>query len=355
MSWLVISDRHRVQRTPDHLGLDGAALVASGSLVLEAVFTAGSEKPQILVDLDRTSGWHRAFRMTLRHDGELFVEHRQNHTVCCAMLHIDKPDREARLRLTYSWNGPARQGLLSAENLDTGHVDQAFFDDPQPWPMDDIGALTGPEADCRTDAGVSLIAVSDHIEAVGLPPGLHGGTIVETAAGPRAIRDLARGDLVVTAERGLQPVRWVLRRELPAAGRFAPIRLYAPFFGLDRDLTVAPDHRVLIEGADAEYLFGSDSVLVEARHLAGISSATDVCTGQTVDYVQVILDSHVCISASGAWVEALYVGNPAKHPRQLAATGLAQIPAHILPRHREIASPQLKSYEAVVLVSAICA
>jgi len=71
--------------------------------------------------------------------------------------------------------------------------------------------------------------------------------------------------------------------------------------------------------------------------------------------VQVILGNHDCISASGTWVESLYLADPESRPKQLATTGLSGIPAHLLPRHRQIASPLLKSFEAVVLVSALCA
>lgn len=350
MSWLAVaSGRHPLVATQDGAG----GLVASGSLVIEAAFTARPGRPQTLVHLKRAAGWNREFRMTLRADGELFVEHRQNRAVTCALLRIAPPGRDAALRVSYSWDGPARRGLLSVETLDAERLDQAFFDDPLPWPVTDIAALTGDE--CRLDPGLSLIAVSDRIEPVGLPPGLGAGTMVETAAGPRPVRDLERGDLVLTAEHGLQPVRWTISREVPAAGRFAPILLHAPFFGLRSDIMLAPEHRILIEGADAEYLFGSDAVLVEARHLAGVSGGWAARPAPTVDFVQVILDRHACISAGGTWVETLFLGDPAERPLQLDRSGLSAIPDHLLPRHARIANPQLKPYEAVVLVSALCA
>lgn len=350
MSWLFIADGRHALVAPE----DGAGgLVASGSLVVETSFAAAPERSQTLVHLRRVAGWDREFRMTLRADGELFVEHRQNRAVTCALLRITSPSRDAALRVTYSWDGPARQGMLSVETLDDGRLDQALFDDPLPWPMDDIAALTGDE--CRLDPGLSLLAVSDRIAAVAVPPGLGAGTLVETAAGLRPVQELERGDLVLTAESGYQPVRWTVSRELPAAGRFAPILLHAPFFGLRGDILLAPEHRILIEGADAEYLFGSDAVLVEARHLAGVSGGWSARPAPTMTFVQMILDRHACISAGGTWVETLFMGDPAERPLQLGGAGLSAIPDTLLPRHRRIAGPQLKPYEAVVLVSALCA
>jgi len=355
MSWIAISDGRHTIRSPD--GAMGAAgpLVATGSIVIETTFTAEGNRPQTILELSRTAGWVRKFRILVRASGEVFIEHRQDRNTSYALLRPRQPDRDAMLRLTYAWDAPRRQGLLTLENLDTGQMDQAVFDDPQPWPVDDIAALVGCSDSCRLDPSATLVAVSDRIEPVGLAPGFVAGTPVETASGLRRVENLVPGDLVETAEHGLQPVRWVIGHEVPACGRFAPIRLRAPFFGLERDLCVAPDHRILIAGADAEYLFGADSVLVEARHLAHMAAAPRRRQAETVRYVQVVLDKHDCLAAAGAWSESLYLGDIADHPSRLVTSTLAGIPAARLPRHTQIASPLLKTYEAVVLVSALCA
>ncbi len=355
MSWLAIGTGRRTV-LPVRSGAAGSGqLVTIGSIVAEAAFTAEPGVPQTLLHLERTARWHRGFRMSLSAAGELYVEHQQSRELTGAKVRISRPDRDAALRITYSWDAPGRRGLLTVENLDTGQRDQSRFADPQPWPMDDIAALAGAGAECETDAALSLLAVADEVVAVGLPSGLAAGTWIDTAAGPRQIQDLERGDLVRTAERGFQPVRHILSRDLPAAGHFAPIQLHAPFFGLRQDLLAARDHRVLIEGADAEYLFGADAVLVEARHLAVVSPGGWSHAEPVVCYVQVILDEHACISAGGTWVESLYLGRSAQRPLQLGACGLSAVPPDLLPQHRRIASPKLESYEAVVLVSALCA
>ena len=64
----------------------------------------------------------------------------------------------------------------------------------------------------------------------------------------------------------------------------------------------------MIDGADAEYLFGTDAVLVEARHLAGMALPSMKSEAGTVSYTQLILDNHECVRASGIWVENMYLG-----------------------------------------------
>jgi hypothetical protein len=355
MSWIALGDGRRCIQAPNETEQHDLQLITTGSIVIETLFTAEQNVPQVVLDMRRNAEWRRQFRVTMRASGEVLVTHCQNQESTHARLQARQPDSDSAMRLTYAWNAPGRRGVLTVENLDSGWMDQVVFDDPQPWPADDVAALVAGAADCVNDPSVNLIAVSDEIEPVGLAPGFVAGTRVATAAGHRRVEDLTPGDLVETAQHGLQPVRHVVRREVPALGRFTPIRLRAPFFGLDRDLNVAPEHRILIAGADAEYLFGADSVLVEARHLAHIAAAPRRNMANTVEYVQVVLDRHDCLSVAGAWGESLYLGDLADHPTRLATSVLAHVPAQSLPRHTEIASPLLKTYEAVVLVSAMCA
>lgn len=355
MSWLGISDGRRAWRLPHADTAGTPALLTLGSLVIETTFSAKVGLPQVVVHMDRTDGWHRSFKVMIHASGEVLVEHRQNLETTYASLQLRKPDQDDILRLTYAWDAPGRQGLLAVENLETGGLDQAAFKNPQPWPIDDITALIHGQSDCSICTGVSLLACSDMIEQIGMPLGIVADAVVETATGPRQAQDLTPGDLVQTADSGMQPVRWIVSRERPCFGSFAPICLRAPFFGLDRNLSLSQEHRMLIKGSDAEYLFGADAVLVEARHLTRMADNVRQTASATVTYVQIILDSHECIAVSGAWAESLYLGNMGRGPSCLAAAILEEVPVHCLPVHTQIANPQLKSYEAMVLMSSLIA
>ena len=101
------------------------------------------------------------------------------------------------------------------------------------------------------------------------------GTMILTDAGLRAIEDLAEGDLVMTRDNGLQPVRWIGSVEVPAdrlaaAPMLRPIRIAAGALGAStpaQDLLVSPQHRVLVRSRIAQRMFGTSEVMVPAIRL----------------------------------------------------------------------------------------
>lgn len=354
MTWLAITDGRGCVRAPAPSAR--VALVASGSLLIEAQVASERGRAVTLLELERDPGWRQRLAVTLGSDGEVTVEHRQGETLSIATLGKPRVMGNETLRLTWSWDAPGRRGVLTAENVTTGAMVQAGFDNPMPVPVDDIVALAGAGADrARLDPSVQLLAASDEIEPVGPMPGFLAGTRIETAAGARPVEALRPGDLVATAERGLQPVRHAVAREVPAVGAFRPVRLRAPYFGLRADLDVAPHHRVMIDGSEAEYLFGADSVLVEARHLAPMTGPGPEEEAEVVRYHQVVLDHHACMMVAGGWSESLFLGRLAKRPGRHGASVLAHVRRETIPVHHEIAGPLLKPYEAMVLVSSLCA
>lgn len=355
MSWFAISNgRHQV-KPPKILVPETGSLLTTGTILVEFQYTAEEGQRQTVLDLHRQVGWLRKFRLTIDGRGQVVAEHRQGTAITKAALTADQPDRDATLRLTFSWQAPERLGLMTLENIDNGQIFQTVFEEPYPWPLDDVAALLALKDTCVGDPTVTLLACSDELEPVGHYAGFASGTLVDTNYGALPIEALRPGYLVRTSDGDMQPVRHVVRYEMPALGRFSPVRLRAPYFGLKRDLTVAPDHRLLITGVDAEYLFGTDAVLVEARHLAKMAGSHRPWRQNTIHYVQVLLDTHTCLSVAGAWGESLFLGDLARHPARHATSLLAGIPARELPRHTKIVSPQLCSYEAMVLVSALCA
>lgn len=355
MSWIGISNGRRALLKPENSRHRSETLLPTATILVEFLFNAENGRDQTVLDLERTIDWPRRARVVLTGDGEMRFEYRQGSDFGCATMRFEMPDLDANLRITIAWCAPERIGVMTLENLDSGQQCQSVFSDPHPWPIEDFAALIELGAECAVDPSTTLLACSDTIEPVGLSGGFAVGTMLDTAGGPKPVENLRPGDLIQTFELGLQPVRQLLRHDVPAHGRFAPVHLRAPFFGLSRDLTVAPDHRLMITGADAEYLFGTDAVLVEARHLAKIDNAPSRQRPPTIGYVQVLLDRHVCLSIAGAWGESHYLGDLADNPTKHATSLLADVPADALPRHTRIASPQLCGYEAMVLVSALCA
>ena len=355
MSWIAISDGRRAIRAPRNGVFGDTELLSVGSLVVEFTFAPALGQRQQIIAMDRHQGWTRKFSLSIGVAGDVQMRHRQGNIITGAQILRFKADPEDVLRLTLAWHAPQRLGFMVIENVKTGHVVQTVVDAPHPWPLDDVDALIGVNPDVQLDPSITTLAVSDRIEAAGLNGGIAAGTRVETIDGPKPVERLLPGDLVQTMGHGFQPLRFVVIREVPALGSCAPIRLRAPFFGLDHDLVVSPEYRLLISGADAEYLFGTDSVLVEARYLATMAAYARVSKAATLKYVHLVLDAHVCLSMQGAWGESLYLGDLAEQPARHAISPLASVPRGNLPVHTFIDSPELRSYEAMVLVSALCA
>ncbi|HSG35997.1 MAG TPA: Hint domain-containing protein, partial [Paracoccaceae bacterium] len=82
-------------------------------------------------------------------------------------------------------------------------------------------------------------------------------TLIATPRGARPVETLKVGDLVMTRDHGMQPIRWIQSRSVSGIGQFAPIRLQKGVLtGMEDDLVVSPRHRVLLQGYRAELLFG---------------------------------------------------------------------------------------------------
>lgn len=142
------------------------------------------------------------------------------------------------------------------------------------------------------------------------------GTAVETATGPVLVETLKPGDLVRTADHGMQPVRVVLKRTLDLSDlslqpNLLPVLIKAGALGRDlpsQDLTVSPQHRMLVQSEIANRMFGTPDVLVSARKLTGLPGISISVPKGPVTYVHLILDRHEIVFAAGAPTETLYLG-----------------------------------------------
>jgi hypothetical protein len=132
------------------------------------------------------------------------------------------------------------------------------------------------------------------------------GTLIATPDGPRPVEDLRIGDLVLTADGAVAPVRWMGRRTLQAFGpegylradplRVMPIRIRAGALGAglpERDLLVSPDHAILI-----------DDILVQAGALVnGFSVVRENRLPERFTFHHVELADHALILAEGVPAE----------------------------------------------------
>ena len=130
-----------------------------------------------------------------------------------------------------------------------------------------------------------------------------------TDQGPRPITGLKPGDLVMTRDNGLQPLRQRLETRLTAEAldqfpERAPIRIAAGTLGDHAETEVSPHHRMLVTGWRAEALFGPGAALVAAVDLLDDRNVTRTRPDRDVIYQHLVFDRHEIVSADGAWSES---------------------------------------------------
>ncbi|MFX0542818.1 Hint domain-containing protein [Roseovarius sp. S4756] len=133
------------------------------------------------------------------------------------------------------------------------------------------------------------------------------GTRITTDHGEVVIENLRQGDLVVTTDGSIRPIRWIGSMVVAGSGKLAPVEIRRGALDNARDLLVSPQHRMLLRGWQAQLYFGRDEVLVPAKHLINDSSIRQVECDQ-VEYFHILFDTHEIVLAEGAESESFHPG-----------------------------------------------
>ncbi|MBE1286012.1 MAG: type I secretion protein [Rhodobacteraceae bacterium] len=142
------------------------------------------------------------------------------------------------------------------------------------------------------------------------------GTLIQTASGPVPVEKLSRGDMVATLDGAAEPVRWIGSRKLSVADLILdsgkrPIVFEPGSLGQnlpERTLRVSPQHRMLLQGWQAQLLFGEDQVLVPAKSLVNGSSVNRADVTDDVEYFHLLFDNHQIMFTEGAPTESFHPG-----------------------------------------------
>ncbi|PIE11458.1 MAG: hypothetical protein CSA72_04920 [Rhodobacterales bacterium] len=180
------------------------------------------------------------------------------------------------------------------------------------------------------------------------------GTRITMADGnQRPIEDLRPGDLVLTRDNGVQPLRWLGVSTLRASGAFAPVLIRAGALNNAGDLLVSPDHRIMVYQREDKIGAGRPDILVKVRHLVD-GDAISRQVGGHVEYYQMLFDHHEIIYAEGIASESLYIDH---QTRELLPDEVASHISHLAPEdaepvsaHYEVAESLLSKPDAIELL-----
>ncbi|MEF3048916.1 Hint domain-containing protein [Pseudotabrizicola sp. L79] len=236
----------------------------------------------------------------------------------------------------------------------------AFIGPPASWPpvgtpLVVVSSREGPGA-----SGQPATPYDSYVT----PPCFTPGTLIETDLGPRPIETLIPGDLVLTADDGLQPLRYVARTSLPhrrlvAQPQHAPVLVPKGCLGPgqpQRDMLVSPLHCLLLTGAAAELHFAEPELLVPARHLPGTRQLGPHDLPFGAVYLHLVFDQHQIIFAEGAATESFLLGPTvfAGAPPQVQADLRRLFPAIATDQGtgwQTAARPMLRAWEARTLAA----
>ncbi|MEL7090965.1 MAG: Hint domain-containing protein [Pseudomonadota bacterium] len=353
MTWIGITDHAGGRFAPTGLGrgklMHPGKLIERGTVMIET-FIAGDVRPHDLLSIAPHFPHRREIAFRAVPGGGFAFVHRQADGLSHAAVDWAADGRPHTLRLSYSWDTRLRWGRLTLEQPERTLIRSSVVPNPQPMLTEDIRSLMLGKCDRRLSKEVIFAAATCGITPVGPLPTLHPCTPIATTKGYMPASEIRRGDLLITHGGKTAPVLHTVRYRVPARGSFAPVRLHAPYFGLQRDIAVGPEQRLVLRGSEVEYLFGQEAVLVPARHLVNGYAASWRPQQSVADYVQFVLPRHEVIFAAGTALESLYIGRMRRKPDLLAASVLAGVPDRELPEHGAPAHQVLRSVEAITLI-----
>lgn len=353
MAWIGLRDKKRSLFDTRGLGPDRGQTafdlnrgLTRGTLLIETE-TSASSRPLPILRFTGSGGL--GLHLHVLPGGALVFVLTQGDSVQHCQFDTAEYGRTNRLLLSFSWDLEIGVGRFIVEQEERDGLLNAVMLPVRPLNIVDLGTLFSESAQVVISDDVVFAALSDRPEPIGPMPTLAGLVPLRTPDGYKPVGRLKRGDLVSTIDGHIVPILHQISRTVPAVGRFAPVRIRAPFFGLKSDLVVGSDQRLLIEGSEVEYLFGHEAVLVPARHLATAPVGHAMAMPDLITYSQVLLPDHEVIDAAGTALESMFIGRIRRKPTLLDMSLLAGFERATLPDHARKVFPVLGAFDAKVL------
>ncbi len=205
--------------------------------------------------------------------------------------------------------------------------------------VDGSGDFTLADTDNDTAPdGSGAVPLTDDLDFRDAVPCFTPGTMLRGAAGEVAVECIQPGDLLMTVDHGLQPVRWVGTRtistaELASKPNLRPIIVRKHAFGNQRKMIVSPQHGLVAT-------LGSQDVLVRAKLAADVLGGKWARIDQSlapITYVHIMFEHHELVIAEDAPTESFYPGpiaisglsSPARNQLLFSLPTLAAVSARV--------------------------
>lgn len=184
MGWIALSDQTRQVFDLAGIGASAAddlrpvrhdlspnSLLVRGSLMFE-MRLPGDGRPRRLLGYHRDHPWISSLSVQELPTGGIALVITQGRDVFHTVLEHDAVTQAEELRVTYSWDAPARWGRLAIERIRSGRVFLKELHDPKPLLLNDLQVMTLDPLQRQMDRSVLFFAVSDAVEPIGPMPSL---------------------------------------------------------------------------------------------------------------------------------------------------------------------------------------
>lgn len=354
MSWVGLRDRKDGTYCPAGLGqtsqapVDLNGILPCGTLMVEFGARPTAEG-QMILDYKGTSPWVSGLSLSLGETGILTLTQTQGTSVRVFALPTGIASRTSKVTCTFTWDAPAKSAVMSVEIAETGRFLCAEMQAPLPMSLRDAVRIVADPRQSQMSPHAVFVAVADTVMPHGPLPTLGSQTLIPTPTGAMPVYQIKAGQLITTAHGDTAQVRWVGSVDLPARGRFAPMRLRAPYHGATRDIVCSPGQRLRFSGSAVEYLFAKEVVSVGVGQLSeGVVRQTSK-RPFTQRYYQIMLDRPDPILTGGLTLDTFVADAILKDDILRRNSVLAALPVEVLPTRFAPQSPLLHDIEALTL------
>ncbi len=253
----------------------------------------------VLLEWHEDSATQRTVSVFADPQAGIVLLHRHGQSVRRHALPGPLPFGLGTARITYGWNRRTGRWTMTFGRIGLGEECRNSGLGPIALSPHELAALCRHDGAALRHASLLWFGVTQGDVPPERAPWLGLRTPVETARGPVAAGALRPGDLLHTADNGLQPVLRVKRLRLPGRGSFSPVILRAPFLGQGSDMLLSADQLIAMTGAEVEYMFGVEQVLVRAGALANGTIARSDGRQASIDCVSIDLGLPELIQVDG--------------------------------------------------------